>query len=85
MENKNKEFKPIKLETTENKPIVFDTQQMFNQEYINDLTGLLKTNSTIPAYIPKKLIDCFYLYWDGSTTYELYIYINNSWKKTSLA
>jgi len=69
---------------TENKPIVFSTQEMFNQEYINDLIGLLKTNLTIPTHIPKKFIDCFYLYWDGSTTYELYIYISNSWKKTSL-
>lgn len=69
---------------TENKPIVFSTQEMFNQEYINDLTGLLKTNLTIPTHTPKKFIDCFYLYWDGSTTYELYIYISNSWKKTSL-
>ena len=38
MENK---FKPIKLETTENKPIVFDTQEMFNQEYINNLIRLI--------------------------------------------
>ncbi|NCD00250.1 MAG: hypothetical protein EOL95_11195 [Bacteroidia bacterium] len=69
---------------TENKPIVFSTQEMFNQEYINDLTELLKTNLTIPTHTPKKFIDCFYLYWDGSTTYELYIYTSNSWKKTSL-
>lgn len=80
MENK---IKIQKIET-ENKPIVFSTQEMFNQEYINDLTGLLKTNLTIPTHTPKKFIDCFYLYWDGSTTYELYIYISNSWKKTSL-
>lgn len=82
MENK---FKPIELKKTENKPIVFDTQSIFNQEYINDLTRLLKTNSTVPTHIPRKFIDCFYLYWDGLTTYELYIYINNSWKKTTLS
>jgi len=83
MENKTKSIKP-ESQTTEFKPIEFDTQQLFNQTYINDLTNLLKTNLSVPTYIPKKFIDCFYLYWDGSTTYELYIYINNSWKKTSL-
>lgn len=83
MENKTKSIKP-ESQTTEFKPIEFDTQQLFNQTYINDLTNLLKTNLSVPTYIPKKFIDCFYIYWDGSTTYELYIYINNSWKKTSL-
>lgn len=83
MENKTKSIKP-ESQTTEFKPITFDTQELFNQTYINDLTNLLKTNLSVPTYIPKKFIDCFYLYWDGSTTYELYIYINNSWKKTSL-
>lgn len=64
--------------------IKFDTQENFNDSYIGDLVKILKTNSTVPTYTPKKFLDCFYLYWDGSTTYELYIYINNSWKKTSL-
>lgn len=80
----NNKIKLNKIET-KNEPIRFDTQEIFNQEYINDLTKLLKTNLIVPTHTPKKFIDCFYLYWDGSTTYELYIYINNSWKKTSLA
>jgi len=56
-----------------------------NDVYVRDLFSLLKTNSTVPTHTPKKFIDCFYLYWDGSTTYELYVYINNSWKKVTLA
>jgi hypothetical protein len=78
------EIKPVKLETTENKPIIFDTQQMFNQSYINDLTQLLKTNSSVPVNPPKKFIDCFYLYNSGAT-YELYIWIANTWKKVTLS
>lgn len=81
MENK---IKTQKI-NTENKQIKFDTQDLFNQEYINDLTQMLKTNTSIPTHTPKKFIDCFYLYWDSSTTYELYIYINNSWKKITLS
>jgi len=84
MENKQKTLK-IQDIKTENKPIMFDTQQMFNQEYINDLTGLLKTNLTIPTHTPRKFIDCFYLYFDGTSIYELYIWINNSWKKVTLS
>ena len=80
----NKKFKPQKI-VTEFKPIQFDTQQIFNQAYINDLSQLLKTNTSIPTNTPKKFLDCFYLYWDGSTTYSLYIYINNSWKSVTLS
>lgn len=83
MEN-NKQIKFQKIKS-ENKDIKFDTQELFNQPYINDLTQLLKTHQTIPTHTPKKLIDCFYLYWDGSTTYELYLYINNTWKKVILS
>lgn len=81
MENKEIKIQEVKEEI---KPIVFDTQNMFNQKYINDLIGLLRTNTSLPVNTPKKFLDCFYLYWDGSTTYELYIYINNSWKKITL-
>lgn len=72
------EFKPVKVDINK------DDQELFNQNYINDLTKIIKTNSTVPTHTPRKLIDCFYLRWDGSNTYELYVYINNSWKKTSL-
>ena len=75
MENKIK----IQKIDTENKPIVFSTQEMFNQEHINDLTNLLKTNSTIPTFIPKKFIDCFYAQTGGI----LWIYIDNVWVKAS--
>ena len=56
-----------------------------NQLYINDLKGVIKTNNIIPTHTPKKFIDSFYLYWDKSTTYRLYIYINNEWKYTTLS
>jgi len=81
------ETKQIKPQETkiDNSNIVFNTQNLFNQVYINDLTKLIKTNLTIPTHTPRKFIDCFYLYWNGTTTYELYIYINNSWKKTTLS
>jgi hypothetical protein len=76
------EIKEIKTKINN---VVFDTQPQFNQQYINDLTRIIKTNTAVPTHTPKKFIDCFYLYWDGSTTYELYIYINNSWKKVTLS
>ena len=81
------EIKEIKIKPVEqkNEPIVFDTQELFNQSYINDLSKLLKTNTSVPTHVPKKFIDCFYLYWDESTTYELYVYISNSWKKVTLS
>ena len=65
--------------------IKFDNQSEFNQSYINDLRDVIKTNTSIPTHTPKKFIDCIYLYWDGTTTYELYIYINNTWKKVALS
>ena len=65
--------------------VIFDTQNWLNKSFINDLQQLLKTNTSIPTHTPKKFLDCFWLYWDGSTTYELYIYINNTWKKTVLS
>ena len=76
------EIKPIEQKVNN---VEFDTQGSFNQVYINDLLKNLKTNTSLPTMTPKKFIDCFYLYWDGSTTYELYVYINNSWKKVTLA
>lgn len=57
----------------------------YSPEIVRDLFSLLKTNTTVPTYKPKKFIDCFYLYWDGSTTYELYLYINNSWKSVTIS
>lgn len=81
MEIKKIDIKPVK---TDNKEIVFDTQSLFNQSLINDLTKIIKTNSDTPSYIPKKFIDCFYLYNSG-VTYELYVYIANSWKKVTLS
>lgn len=54
-----------------------------NQIYINDLKSLLKVNTNVPTRTPKKLLDCFYLYKTGSD-YYLYIFIDNTWKKTIL-
>jgi hypothetical protein len=63
-----------------------DIQKEFkNERKVDDLLKLLKTNSTIPTHTPKKFVDCFWLYYDGATTYELYVYINNEWKKATLS
>lgn len=72
-------------EKTNAKEIVFATQDFFNQAYINDLTKLIKTNTSVPTHTPRKFVDCFYLYFDGTSTYELYIYIQTSWKKITLS
>ena len=80
-----KQIKIDKLNTKDNSNPIFDKQELFNQIYINDLTRVIKTNLTIPTHTPKKFIDCIYLYFDGSTTYELYLYINNTWKKVTLS
>ena len=55
-----------------------------NQRYLDDLKRVMKTHSTIPTHEPKKLLDCFWLYKDGDT-YRLYIYIDNTWKYSSLS
>lgn len=60
-------------------------EDLSNQFYIDDLKRLIKTNSTVPTHTPKKFLDCFWFYWDGTTTYRLYIYINNEWKYTTLS
>lgn len=48
------------------------------------LRDLLKTNSTVPTHTPKTFFEQFYLYFNGTDTYELYIFINNEWKKINL-
>jgi len=82
-----KQNKTIKTpeDYAKNDEIIFDNQSNFNQIYINDLTKIFKTNTVVPTHIPKKLLDCIYLYWDGATTYKLYLYINNTWKSTNLS
>jgi hypothetical protein len=62
-----------------------ENKDLSNQLYLDDLKRVIKTNTSKPTHTPKKFVDCFWLYWDGLTTYELYIYINNSWKKTVLS
>jgi hypothetical protein len=69
---------------TGNNEMKFDSQEMLNQVYINDLRDILQTKTSIPTYEPKKFLDCFCLYWDESTTYRLYIWINNQWKYVTL-
>jgi len=79
--NEQLDIKPITESIT---GVTFDTQEQFNQIQINSLLKVIKTNLTIPTHSPKSFLDGIYLYWDGSSTYSLYIYINKSWKKTSL-
>jgi hypothetical protein len=83
MEIKKKDINEIKSIDNENP--IFETQEDFNQSYIDDLLKTLKTNSTVPSYVPKKFIDCIYLYFDGATDYRLYVYINNTWKYVTLS
>lgn len=76
------ETKKLKIE---NKYKEIDFKGLQESNLTDDLRFLLKTNSTVPTHTPKKFLDQFYLYFDGSTTYELYIYINNEWKKVTLS
>lgn len=55
-------------------------EDLSNQNYINDLKKLIKTNTEVPTHIPKKFIDIFYVR-DNSGTNELYMFINNTWEK----
>lgn len=70
---------------TENKFNPYLNKDDVNQIYIKDLINIKKTISTVPTFTPKKLIDQIQFYFDGSTTYRLYIYINNEWKYTTLS
>ena len=54
-----------------------------NSILLNNLINVLKTNTTIPTYIPKNFLESFYIY-KNDTTYRLYIYIDNIWKYTDL-
>ena len=60
-----------------------DQKDKSNQIYIDDLKRILKTRDSVPTYTPRKVLDCFYLYKNG-TDYRLYIYINNEWKYSTL-
>jgi len=76
------------MEINKKKPImnisINDINNRTDDLYLRDLKFLLKTNLTIPNHKPKKLLEQIYLYFNGTDTYELYIYINNEWKKTTL-
>lgn len=61
-----------------------EQQNETNQLFINDLKKIIQTNSTVPTYIPKKLLSCFYLYKSGAD-YRLYIYTDNTWKYSALS
>ena len=77
------ETKPIKVNISNSyKPIDFASLQ--EKVSTDSLRDLLKTNSSIPTHTPKTFKDQLWLYFDGSTTYELYIFINNEWKKITL-
>ena len=77
----------IKLPNDGKEPdrIKFDNQELWNQQYIDDLVKIIKTVSVIPTHTPKKFIECFCFYYNNDTTYRLYIYINNEWKYTNLS
>jgi len=65
--------------------ILFTQNIKKNNIITKELREILKTNSETPTHTPNKFIDCFYLYYDGSTTYRLYIYINQEWKYINLS
>lgn len=79
---KGKKIKTINLKPQQYR---FENQDNFNQIYINDLLKVLSTNLTLPTHIPKKFIDSFYLYFNGTSTYRLYVYINSTWKYITLS
>lgn len=78
MENNNK-IEPTQVDPLKNS-IVFDTQQGFNQKNIDSLQNLIKPQSALPTHIPTTFMGCFYSYVNGATN-DLYIYLNNTWKK----
>lgn len=50
-----------------------------------DITGLIRTISTVPDWTPKKFSDQFIIYISGAT-YRFYIYdvTNNTWRYATL-
>lgn len=74
----------------QNKPTVSSNDsnvynEIFQKSTIDSLYKLLKLNTTVPTHTPKSFKEQFYLYFDGSTTYELYVYVSGSWKKVTLS
>lgn len=63
--------------------VKFDSQPEFNQSFIDDLTKIKQHGTTAPTYTPKKFIDQIYFYDDGVDR-KLYLYINNTWRSTTL-
>jgi len=59
--------------------------EIFLKSSIDSIYKLLKLNTTVPTYIPKSFKEQFYLYYDGATTYKLYVYVANSWKSVTLS
>lgn len=72
-----KEFKEIKVENS------VESDGLLNDKYISDLKNVMLTGSTVPTYIPKKLVESYYFYKNG-VDQRLYVYIDNTWTYVSV-
>lgn len=71
------EFKEVEVAISAEKASLLDGN------YVNDLKKIMVTGSTVPTYVPKKLVECYYFYKNGSTK-RLYVYVDNSWTYSGL-
>jgi hypothetical protein len=71
------EFKEINI------AVSAEDASLLDGNYVNDLKKVMITGSTVPTYVPKKLVDCYYFYKNGSTK-RLYVYVDNAWSYTTL-
>jgi len=76
------EFTPVAIEINP------DKQNLTNQNFLNDLMKIKQVVTTVPAYIPRKLIDQFQIVLTGGN-YYLYIYCQDTtpgtWKKVTIS
>lgn len=77
-----KDFTPVNIEISPEK------QQLTNQNYINDLIKIKQVVTTVPTFIPRKLVDQFQIVLTGGV-YYLYIYCQDTtpgnWKKVTIS
>lgn len=60
-----------------------EAASLLDGNYVNDLKKVMMTGDSVPTYVPKKLVDCYYFYKNGSTK-RLYVYVDNAWSYTAL-
>ena len=79
------EDKTIEIDYSKNNNQV-SSQNLNTKDFVNskfmEQYQIKKHGTTIPTYSPKSFQEQFYFYDDGTNRY-LYIYINNTWRRTS--